>query len=146
MEAGLEVLTIGYQGRNVAELTRLLQQHRVDVVLDIREFAWSRKPGFSRAQLAPALHRAGLEYVHEPRLGSPKRLRDVYKATGDWSTFAAAYTTHLQALLELIRDYLRQLADQRVCLLCFEEQAGLCHRSLVAEAFARSGAGTPRHI
>lgn len=128
----LELMTIGYEGRTLAEAIALMQEQGVDVVLDVRQFAWSRKRGFSKAQLSAALASAGIGYLHDARLGSPLPLRKRYRETGDWNAFSEGYAYHLGTQGDLLREYARALADRRVCLLCFEEDHARCHRSLIA--------------
>ena len=40
--------TIGYEKRSLDEYIDLLLANGVEVVLDVRETAWSHKPGFSK--------------------------------------------------------------------------------------------------
>ena len=142
----MDIFTVGYQGRGLDGLTQLLKQHAIDIVLDVRERAWSRKPGFSKPQLDEALARLGIEYLHEPRLGSPANIREAYRQSGDWAQFSAAYSEHLAGLGEVLAGYAAELVGRRVCLLCFEEQASLCHRLAVANAFGPLLVREPRHL
>ncbi len=142
----MQVFTIGYQGRRLDELTQTLQKNDVDIVLDVREYAWSRKPGFSKGQLKRALEDAGIDYLHDSRLGSPLDLRKAYRAGGEWAQFRLGYIDHLGSLIGLIGDYVSLLSGRRVCLLCFEGEASLCHRSLIADAFEGILASTPCHL
>ncbi len=142
----MEILTIGYEGRTLQKLTWLLKGNDVDVVLDVREIAWSRKPGFSRGQLRAALEREGIAYRHDPRLGSPSGVRHAYRSSGDWDSFAQAYREHLASVQDIVGEYVAELGAGRVCLLCFEGQAELCHRSIVAEEFVHEGADFGFHI
>src|SRR6266480_5216625 len=54
------VFSIGYEGRTLQELLKLLEVYRVDLVVDVRENPISRKPGFNRRQLSAALQSAGI--------------------------------------------------------------------------------------
>jgi uncharacterized protein (DUF488 family) len=47
----------------------------VDVLVDVRETAWSHKPGFSKRGLEGALRVHGIAYVHARFAGNPKGLR-----------------------------------------------------------------------
>lgn len=138
--------TIGYQGRSRENLLTELQSNEINLVLDIRERAWSRKPGFSKYQLQRVFQDHGIDYIHEPRLGSPSDIRTIYRETGDWGVFDAAYREHLGTLTEVIDEYAEQLAGRRCCLLCFEEEATLCHRFAVAEALALALGTDPLHL
>jgi uncharacterized protein (DUF488 family) len=140
------LFTIGYEGRHLADVTCALAAHGIDVVLDVRERAWSRKPGFSKAQLCRALADHGIAYHHEPRLGSPKPLRDTYRATGDLAAFIAGFREYLSGQDRTLREYAAVMRGDRVCLLCFEREAELCHRSVVAEALTSLTATAPVHL
>jgi len=142
----MELLTIGYQGKSPEELTRTLQLHEVELVLDVREYAWSRKPGFSKSQLNSTLEAARIDYVHDRRLGSPLHMRKAYRSTGDWVTFEYEYGVHLGSIMHIVQDYAEQLANKRICLLCFEVEPWLCHRLALADAFSRLMDIAPAHL
>lgn len=67
--------TIGYQLRTLKDFLAILEEHRIDVLIDVRETPWSHKPGFRKGPLATALTEAGMTYVHAPFVGAPKALR-----------------------------------------------------------------------
>lgn len=142
----VQLFTIGYEGRRVSELAATLRAHRIDVVLDVREVAWSRKRGFSKGQLSLHLASEGIAYYHDPRLGSPRELRKSYRATGDWDAFIAGFRSHLKAQESALRQHAEAMAGDRVCLLCFEAQPAECHRSAVADAFASLASATATHL
>ena len=101
----------------------------------MRAVAQSRKPGFSKRQLAAALDQAGIGYVHLQGLGTPKPGRDAVRA-GHPERMEAIFRDHMMA--DRTQAELAQangLARERtVCLLCFERDHRMCHRRLVAEA------------
>jgi uncharacterized protein (DUF488 family) len=72
----MPLYTIGYEKRSLAEYLALLREHRIAVLVDVRETPWSHKPGFSKAPLAAALEADGIEYLHAAFAGNPKWLRD----------------------------------------------------------------------
>src|SRR5450756_497309 len=45
------LFTLGYQQRTITEFVALAREACVDVIIDVRETAWSHKPGFSKAAL-----------------------------------------------------------------------------------------------
>jgi uncharacterized protein (DUF488 family) len=133
-----ELMTIGYQGRTVDELIKDLVAAEVNVLVDVRLTPLSRKAGLSKHRLAARLRDAGIDYVHLPQLGNPRDNRDAFRR-GD-AAAAARYravlrTSEGQGAL----DQLLRLANQRVTLLCFEHDAGECHRTLVADALVEAG-------
>ncbi len=74
------LLTIGYEGCAIGDVLAALKEANVDLLIDVRAVAASRKPGFSKRQLAAGLEEAGIRYVHLQRLGTPKPGRDAVRA------------------------------------------------------------------
>jgi uncharacterized protein (DUF488 family) len=129
-----ELLTIGYEGCTITEVVATLRDAGVGLLIDVRAVPQSRKPGFSKRQLAAALDEAGIAYVHLQGLGTPKPGRDAVRA-GHPERMEPIFREHMtsdRAQAELARA--RQLApERRACLLCFEQDPMTCHRRLVAE-------------
>ena len=70
---GIRLLSVGYSRRSPEELLAILQSHRVSLLLDIRQVAWSRLPGFAKTALAGHLSGAGIGYRHLKLAGNPFR-------------------------------------------------------------------------
>ena len=140
-----ELLTIGYQGREPAELVAALEQHGVDVLVDVRDKPISRKRGFSKRALEELLSAHGMGYVHARGLGNPKTNRD---AGGGVPTVLSNYEAWMAERWDDAFLPLRPVVDdKRVCLLCLERDPQDCHRTIVArEMVARLGAGALRHL
>ena len=126
--------TIGYQGRSLDNLIDVLLSNNVQTVVDVRELPHSRIAGFSKSQLSHALELAGMNYVSIRQLGSPRELRDEYRRTGKWDAFAQEFTSFLRTRQEEIDKLTSQVYAEKTCLLCFERDSELCHRSIVADA------------
>ena len=70
------ILAVGHSTRPVEELLALLQSCGVATLADIRSIPRSRhNPQFEQAALAAAAARAGMRYVHLPRLGGRRHGR-----------------------------------------------------------------------
>ena len=93
----MNLFTIGYEGRSADELPSSVAASGVTTVVDVRDLPLIRKRGFSKTALASSLAGAGVEYLHERRLGSPRPLRDYVKTGGDWAWFAGAFREGLGA-------------------------------------------------
>jgi uncharacterized protein (DUF488 family) len=126
--------TIGYEGTTIDTVLTTLHDAHVALLIDVRAVPQSRKPGFSKRQLAAALDQAGIAYVHLQALGTPKPGRDAVRA-GHPDRMEPIFREHMKsdraqaALAEA-----KQLARARpACLLCFERNHNTCHRRLVAE-------------
>lgn len=139
MPAPAAILTIGYEGADQHAFLTCLQAAEVDLVVDVRELPLSRKRGFSKRPLAEALSEAGIDYLHLPRLGTPKPIRDAYKASGDWAPFSAAYRQHLVGAEELMAEVAQQARERGTALLCFEADPLRCHRSVLADELRQRG-------
>lgn len=129
--------TIGYEGTTVAAVVDSLRAAKVALLIDVRAVAASRKPGFSKRQLAAELDAAGIGYLHLQQLGTPKPGRDAVRA-GHPERMVPIYQAHMrgdrpQAELAQAIDLARRA---RACLLCFERDHTTCHRTLVAEMIA----------
>lgn len=130
--------TIGYQAATVGSFLDALRQHRVELLVDVRAVASSRRPGFSKTRLAANLEDAGIGYRHLRGLGTPPAGRAAARA-GKYAELRRIYREHLAT--EGAKEELAALADlvrsgPRVCLLCFEADPVHCHRSMVADALA----------
>lgn len=126
--------TIGYENCTIGNVVQTLKDAGVDLLLDIRAVAASRKPGFSKRQLAATLDEAGIKYVHLQALGTPKPGRDAVRA-GHPGLMEIIYREHMtgdRPQAELAQA--KALVQERTsCLLCFERDHKICHRRLVAE-------------
>jgi uncharacterized protein (DUF488 family) len=72
-KAGKRTLfTIGYEQTPPSAVLDELQRAGVKLLVDVRAIAASRRPGFSKTQLAAGLDERGLAYVHLRGLGTPK--------------------------------------------------------------------------
>jgi uncharacterized protein (DUF488 family) len=132
-----DLLTIGYEGCTIAEILEELRAARVGLLIDVRAVPQSRKPGFSKRQLAAGLDEQGIVYVHLQGLGTPKPGRDAVRA-GHPERMEPIFREHMtsdRAQADLANA--RQLAfGARACLLCFEQGPMTCHRRFVAEMVA----------
>jgi uncharacterized protein (DUF488 family) len=137
----VELLTVGYEGLSVDRFFALLRTNHLDVLIDVRQNPFSRKPGFSKSPLAAAARSHGVRYVAAPQFGCPQEIRDGYKADGDWSCYRRRFTAHLDTLEPALPALAAQARSSRCCLLCFEADPHRCHRSLVAERVVALTAG-----
>jgi len=132
------VATIGYEGTTVERFLAALQGEGVDLLVDVRAVASSRRPGFAKTRLAANLGEAGIDYLHLRSLGTPADGRAAARA-GRYDELRQIYVEHLatpdaHAGLENLADLVD--SGRHACLLCFEEDPAHCHRSLVATALS----------
>ena len=130
-----KLFTIGYEQTPAKSVLDELEQAGVKMLVDVRAVASSRRPGFSKSQLAAGLDERGISYVHLRGLGTPKEGRLAARA-GQYETLQKIYAKHLktpQAKEEL--DELSALVKKSgpVCILCYERDHLHCHRRWIAE-------------
>ncbi len=142
----VKIFTVGYEGLELEVFLRRLQRAGVRLVVDVRDLPLSRKRGFSKTALAEALGGVGMAYQHVRSLGCPKAIRDQYRADGDWSAYTAAYLKHLRKQSAAVRELADLCERHSAALLCYEANAGLCHRTYVARAVAAVSAASVMHI
>ena len=58
------LFTIGYQQAKPDAVLGELKRAKIALLVDIRAVAASRRPGFSKRQLAASLDQAGIAYIH----------------------------------------------------------------------------------
>jgi len=142
------VFTIGHSTRAIGELLALLAEHGIEVLMDVRRFPGSRRhPQFSRDALAAALAAAGVEYVHEPRLGGRRAARADSPHTA-WRVEAfRGYADHMETaeFNAALEDLIRLSAGRSVVILCAEAVPWRCHRRLISDALVARGIDV-RHI
>jgi uncharacterized protein (DUF488 family) len=129
----LSLFTIGYEQAKPAAVMKELEDARIELVVDTRAVAASRRPGFSKRQLAAALDEAGIGYLHLQKLGTPAEGRGAARA-GDTTTLWRIYDKHIKEpepqtelgeLMQLIN------SGKRIALLCYCRDPKSCHRSRI---------------
>jgi uncharacterized protein (DUF488 family) len=133
-----KLFTIGYEQTPVKAVLDELEKARVKLVVDVRAVSASRRPGFSKNQLAAELDERGISYLHLRGLGTPKDGREAARA-GKYDVLHKIYARHLktpQAKEELdeLSAFIRNSGP--VCLLCYERDHRHCHRQWIAEIIA----------
>jgi uncharacterized protein (DUF488 family) len=130
-----KLFTIGYEQTPSKAVLDELEQAGVKLLVDVRAVVSSRRPGFSKNQLAAGLDERGISYLHLRGLGTPKEGRQAARS-GKYDALHRIYAKHLktpQARQDL--DELSALVNKAgpVCLLCYERDHQHCHRQWIAE-------------
>ncbi len=144
----MALCTIGYEKRSLDEYLHLLLEHGVEVVLDVRETAWSHKPGFSKTAFAEGLNGVGIEYFHLRIAGNPKWLREAATSHAECLQLYRSYVEGHPEVMEALDETLGQLgvSHRRIALTCFERHPEDCHRGILADAWAARHAGEVEHL
>jgi uncharacterized protein (DUF488 family) len=135
MAKAKRLFTIGYEQTPAKSVLDELERAGVKLLVDVRAVASSRRPGFSKSQLAAGLDERGISYLHLRGLGTPKDGR-IAARSGKFDALHKIYAKHLktpQARQEL--DELSSLVQKfgPVCILCYERDHLHCHRQWIAE-------------
>ncbi len=75
-----KLFTIGYELSKPDAVMAELKRAKVKLLVDTRAVAASRKPGFSKRQLAATLDENGIGYLHLQKLGTPDAGRQAARA------------------------------------------------------------------
>ena len=68
----MQLATIGYEKATLDDVIGRLQAAGVELLIDVRAVAASRRAGFSKTLLAATLQAHGIDYLHLRALGTPK--------------------------------------------------------------------------
>ena len=93
----MQVFTIGHSSRSFEEFAQLLQEHRIERLVDVRSFPRSKKfPHFSQHNLVSALQGIDIRYHHLKPLGGYRKsdLKDSPNQGWDSPGFRA-YADHM---------------------------------------------------
>jgi len=135
MAKAKKLFTIGYEQTPPKAVLDELAQAGVKLLVDVRAVASSRRPGFSKSQLAAGLDERGIAYLHLRGLGTPKEGREAARS-GKFDALHRIYAKHLktpQAREELDELSSLVLKSGPVCILCYERDHLHCHRQWIAE-------------
>ena len=135
----IPLATIGYEKAPQAKVIDALKAAGVEVLIDVRAVAASRRAGFSKGLLSSSLEAAGIEYVHLRDLGTPKegRIAARHGRTAQMREIFEAHLAEPAAQLQLAQA--TEIARSRkAALLCYEADACRCHRAVVAERICKA--------
>ena len=129
------LFTIGYEKAALRDVLHTLKQAKVELLIDTRAVAASRRAGFSKKMLAASLKEEGIEYLHLQKLGTPAEGREAARS-GDLKKLWRIYGKHIktpeaQAQLGDLESLLHE--GRLFCLLCYERNPDECHRSRISK-------------
>lgn len=139
--------TIGYEGASPSDFIQTLKVAEIEIVIDIRDRAQSRRPGFSKTSLEALLAEAGISYLHLRELGDPKEGREAARA-GDLRLFEKTFLKVLdgEAATAAVDQIIQTVEHNSVCLLCYERDYRYCHRKLVSDKIQAMTGKKARHL
>src|SRR5215211_4109845 len=95
MARAKKLFTIGYEQTPAQSVLDELERTGVKLLVDVRAVASSRRPGFSKNQLAAGLDERGISYLHLRGLGTPKSGREAARS-GKFDLLHRIYSAHLK--------------------------------------------------
>ncbi|MBF0311192.1 MAG: DUF488 domain-containing protein [Magnetococcales bacterium] len=131
----MELCTIGYEGAELNDFLNTLETKGVECLIDIREVPLSRRKGFSKKVLAAVLSDRNIQYIHLPALGDPKEGREAARQ-GRMDTFRQIFSGHMTtpSAIKGLEEVSALAMNAKSCLLCYERDPEMCHRSIVARS------------
>ena len=141
------VYTVGYGGRGLEELIKLLKLFGVECIVDVRRWAkGSSDPAYSSDNLSKALRSHGIEYFWFPELGGYRRFGVDVDDYGVANCFRAegfrAYATYI-VFSPRPRPYLEKLVEiaskSVAAVMCCERIPWRCHRKILSDYLVAKG-------
>jgi uncharacterized protein (DUF488 family) len=133
------VATIGYQGRSIDNFLDVLIKNKVQLLIDVRRNAFSRKYGYSKKQLQNILSKFDIDYHHMPELGISSQTRKGLLTRQDYIKAFKQYSIQISTRPELIDKLVAFSEEKKIALMCYEEDPTLCHRGVISNIMHRKG-------
>jgi uncharacterized protein (DUF488 family) len=145
--SGPILYTIGYEKALLTDFVATLAAAGVSTLIDVRDRPISRRPGFSKRQLAAAVEDAGMRYVPLQALGTPPEGR-LAGRRHEWERFWSIVDEKLaRPEAALVLQEAAEIARAAPsCLLCYEADWHVCHRRRVAEILSARHGFAVRHL
>lgn len=136
------IWTIGHSTRSFEEFLALLEEHRIQLLADVRHFPTSQRvPWTAKASLAKALSDRGIGYEHFGDLGGfRKALPDSVNTA--WRNAGFRGYADYMATPDFFAGLNRLIAvasERRTAIMCAEAVPWKCHRSLLSDALVARG-------
>jgi uncharacterized protein (DUF488 family) len=145
MSSRLAVWTVGHSNHELEEFARLVLRERIEVLVDVRSFPYSRyAPHFNRDELEAAMARRGVRYMFmgEELGGRPTR-EEHYDAEGHALYGPMSEEEPFKTAVERLIDGAHR---HRIALVCSEGNPHDCHRRLLVGKVLSDRGVELRHI
>lgn len=135
-EEKLELWTIGHSTHDQPSFIKLLQQHGINLLIDIRTYPGSKRyPQYNQDQLSEGLANAGIGYEHLAELGGRRKI-EAESANTNWHNPSfRAYADHMMTseFRQGIEKLINLAKGKRAVIMCAEAGWWRCHRGLIAD-------------
>ena len=133
------ICTIGYEGKDIDEFLNMLIKNNVTVLADIRHNPFSMNPSYRRESLKSKLESAGIRYIHIKNLGIEGSMRKGLVSTEAYTTLFREYSDRIRKNPAEIEQLTQLGGNEKLALLCFENDKNMCHRGIVTEELEKKG-------
>lgn len=128
--SGKVLYSVGHSNHDWDTFLRLLKQHQIEVLADVRTQPFSRyTPHFNREMLQPDLQAAGIRYLFMgDQLGGRPEGAEFYDPEGHVLYYRVAESSFFQEGIQRLKTGIQ---NYRVAIMCSEEDPTVCHRFLL---------------
>jgi len=143
------IYTIGHSTRTVDEFLKLLGQHQVELLLDVRTVPRSRHvPHFNAESLRRSLEGQGIEYRHLKGLGGLRKPAKDSRNAGWRNSSFRGFADYMQTVefQKALTEAWDLASKKRAALMCAEAVPWRCHRSMIADALLSLHHQEVRHV
>ena len=131
------IYTIGHSTRSADGFVAILQEYRIEMVVDVRSIPKSRhNPQFNKQDLKKTLGEHNIDYVHLEALGGLRHsTKDSINTAWKNSSFRG-FADYMQTpeFARGINQLIELAGEKQVAIMCSEAMPWRCHRSLIGDA------------
>ena len=132
--------TIGYEGRSLQQLLKILQNAAIKTLVDIRHTPISMyRPELSKINFSKSIEAININYLHVPELGIPREIRAKAINTGTRDVIWEWYDTYVIDRLFSKNLHWFLNIEHPVALMCLEADPTECHRHRLFLALEQLG-------
>lgn len=136
------IWTIGHSTRTFEDFYRLLKDHNISQLIDVRRFPGSRKwPQFNKEIFEKLLNDREIAYTHMENLGGRRKGNPASQNVAWKNPSFRAYADYAEtASFQQALEKLKTLAMERQsAIMCSEAVWWRCHRSIISDYLAVNG-------
>ena len=142
------IYTIGHSTRDIEEFLLMLNNFRIECLVDVRRFPSSRKfPAYNQDNLRETLKNIGIEYVHIEALGGRRSaLKNSPNSVWHHPSFRG-YADYMETpeFEQALRELQLISTTKVTAIMCSEAVFWRCHRSMISD-FLKSESYEVLHI
>jgi uncharacterized protein (DUF488 family) len=131
----MDVFTIGYAGLSKEGICKILHQHGIQAIADVRSSPYSKTfPDFGKDQMPKWLQENGVRYVYLGIELGPRSNSDKHYKEGQVQFDILSQTEAFQTGIRRLKNGSEKM---RIAIMCAENDPMTCHRSLLVAEFGQ---------